>query len=131
MSTKIYFPDITPPAWPFDEEAEDTSIISQFEDGSQQSRTAKTRSRRKWTLNWNNIPRKEYVILMHFVKNIAKFSANSFYWINTDSRDKEYKYLNPYQEEVEVRITGVGKWSNTTDNSKTSFWSGSLELTEV
>ena len=68
---------------------------------------------------------------MHFVKNVAKFSANSFYWINTDSIDNGYKFLNPYQEEVEVRITKVGKWTNTTDNSKTSFWSGSLELTEV
>ena len=42
MSDKIYFPDITAPAWPFEEEPEDTSIISEFEDGSQQSRTAKT-----------------------------------------------------------------------------------------
>ena len=131
MGTKLYFPDITAPAWPFEEESEDTSIISQFEDGSQQSRSQKTRSRRKWTLHWNNIPRKEYVILMHFVRNIAKFSANSFYWTNTDSIDSEYQYLNPYQEEVKVRITNVGKWTNNVDNSKTSFWSGSLELTEV
>ena len=129
---KIYFPmNIKSPAWPYEEEPENTSVISKFEDGSQQSRSYFTRSRRKWTLTWNNIPRKDYLILMHFVKNIAKFSANAFYWVVTDSIDYNYKFLNPYQEEVLVRITNVGKWTNNTDNSNTSFWSGSLELTEV
>ncbi len=131
FTEKIYFPDITAPAWPFDEEPEDTSISSKFEDGSMQTRSAKTRSRRRWTLNWNNIPRKEYLILMHFVRDVVKFSAKSFIWVNTDSIDGKYRYLNPDQEEVEVRITNVGKWSNRVDNSNTSFWSGSLELTEV
>ena len=132
MSEKIYFPmDIKAPAFPFEEEHEDTSIISKFEDGSQQSRRYFTRSRRKWTLTWNNIPRKDYLKLMHFVKEIAHFSAVAFYWINTDSIDYNYKFLNPYQEEVLVRITNVGKWSNKVDNSVTSFWSGTLELTEV
>lgn len=129
---KIYFPlDIKAPAFPFEEESEDTSIISRFEDGSQQSRRYFTRSRRKWTLTYNNIPRLDYLKLMHFVKNIAKFSANAFYWIVTDSMSANYKFLNPYQEEVLVRITNVGKWSNKVDNSQTSFWSGTLELTEV
>ncbi|MBQ9572336.1 MAG: hypothetical protein IJR22_02960 [Acidaminococcaceae bacterium] len=124
---KIYFPDITAPSWPFDEEPEDTSITSKFEEGSMQSRSKFTRSRRKWTLKWKNIPRKEYLILMHFIKHVVKFSAKSFYWINTDSIDNDYQYLNPYQEEVEVRITNVGKWSN----ENLHYWSGTLELTEV
>lgn len=129
---KIYYPtDIKSPAFPFEEESEDTSVISKFEDGSQQSRSYFTRSRRKWTLTYNNIPRKDYLKLMHFVRNIAKFSAVAFYWINTDSIDLKYKFLNPYQEEVLVRITNVGKWSNKVDNSVTSFWSGTIELTEV
>lgn len=133
MSDKIYYPmDIKAPAFPFEEESEDTSIISKFEDGSQQSRSYFTRSRRKWTLTYNNIPRMDYLKLMHFVRNIAKFSAVAFYWIVTDSIDyHNYKFLNPYQEEVLVRITNVGKWSNKVDNSVTSFWSGTIELTEV
>ena len=132
MSEKIYFPmSIKPPAFPFNEQYEDTSVVSKFEDGSQQSRTYFTRSRRRWTLTWNNIPRKDYLLLMHFVKNIAKFSANAFYWVVTDSIDYKYKFLNPYQEEVLVRITNVGEWSNKVDNSVTSFWSGTLEFTEV
>lgn len=124
---KIYFPDITPPAWPFEEEAEDISIRSNFEDGSMQSRSKFTRSRRKWTLKWKYIPRKEYLILMHFIKEVVKFSSKSFFWINTDSIDADYQYLNPDQEEVEVRITAVGKWTN----DALQYWSGTIELTEV
>ena len=133
MSEKIYYPtDIKYPAFPFEEEHENTSVISKFEDGSQQSRTYFTRSRRIWTLTYTNIPRKDYLKLMHFVKDIAKFSANAFYWVVTDSIDfTRYKFLNPYEEEVFVRITNVGKWSNKVDNSVTSFWSGTIELTEV
>lgn len=124
---KIYFPDITPPTWPFEEESEDTSIRSKFEEGSMQSRTKFTKSRRKWTLKWKHIPRKEYLVLMHFIRHVVRFSSKSFIWINTDSVDDDYSYLNPDQEEVEVRITAVGKWTN----EALSYWSGSLELTEV
>ena len=130
---KIYYPtNIKAPAFPFDEESENTSIISRFEDGSQQSRSYFTRSRRTWTLQYNNIPQRDYLILMNFVRNIAKFSANAFYWVNVGTIDyTNYKFLNPYQEEVLVRITNVGKWSNKVDNSVTAFWTGSIELTEV
>ena len=124
---KIYFPNITPPSWPFDEEPEDTSVISKFEDGNQQSRSQKTRSRRKWTLKWKNISREEYLILMHFIKHVVKFSAESFYWLNPDSIDDDYQYMDPDQEVVEVRITHVGKWTN----EGMRYWSGTLELTEV
>ena len=60
---KIYFPDITPPSYPFGEEAEDVSIISNFEDGSQQSRVAKTRGRRKFNLTWKRLSDREYRVL--------------------------------------------------------------------
>lgn len=92
-----------------------------------QSRTKFTRSRRKWTLTWNAIPRKDYLRLMDFIRNKAKFSANSFLWTNPDSIDLDYGYMNPDQEMVEVRITNVDKWSN----KALSYWSGKIELTEV
>ena len=64
---------------------------------------------------------------MDFVVNKAKFSANSFIWTNVDSIDIAYDYMNPDEEQVEVRITDVGEWTN----DKLSYWSGTIELTEV
>lgn len=128
MSTKLYWPDDVPsPSWPFKETAENTSITSKFEDGSMQTRTKFTRSRRKWSLTWNHISRSNYLKIMDFVVHKAKFSANSFIWTNTDSIDLDYGYLNPYEEQVEVRITDVGEWTNDALN----YWNGSIELTEV
>lgn len=92
-----------------------------------QSRSKFTRSRRKWTLQWKNISRSSYLQIMDFVVNKAKFSANSFIWTNVDSIDIAYDYMNPDEEQVEVRITDVGEWTNDTLN----YWSGSLEFTEV
>ena len=80
------------------EEAEDVSIISQFEDGSQQSRVAKTRGRRKWELRWNRLTHKEYQTLMYFIRHVVKNAALSFYWINPASVDPNYSFLelNPF-----------------------------------
>lgn len=122
MASNIYFPaNITLPAYPFDCEHENNSLITKFEDGSQQSRRKFTRSRRKWTLKWNHISRDEYLILMDFITQTVSFSARSFNLVNTDSIDDE----NP--ETVEVRITHVGKWTN----DALHYWSGTIELTEV
>lgn len=118
----INFPtSIDPPAWPFDCEYEDNSIISKFEDGSQQSRRKFTRSRRKWTLKWKYLPREQYMTLMNFISKTVSFSARSFNWVNADSLDD----TNP--ETVIVRVTKVGKWTNDAMH----YWSGSIELTEV
>lgn len=118
----INFPtNIKAPAYPFECEYENNSIISKFEDGSQQSRRKFTRSRRKWTLKYNHIPRSDYLTLMDFIANTVAFSSLSFYWQNTDSVDDEHP------ETVEVRVTDVGKWSN----DALHYWSGSIELTEV
>jgi hypothetical protein len=118
----IDFPSTIPaPSYPFECEYEDNSIISRFEDGSQQSRRKFTRSRRKWTLKWDMMTREEYQTLMNFIANTVFFSANSFNWINSDTLDE----ANP--ETVEVRITKVGKWTN----NALHYWSGDIELTEV
>ncbi len=118
----INFPTgITAPAYPFECEYENNSIISKFEDGSQQSRRKFTRSRRKWTLKWNHIPRSEYLALMQFISETVSFSAKSFNWTNTDSLD------DTSPETVEVRVTNVGKWTN----DALHYWSGTVELTEV
>lgn len=119
----IQFPiSIDPPAWPFDCEYEDNSIITKFEDGSQQSRRKFTRSRRKWTLKWKYLPREQYLTLMKFISETVSFSSRSFNWTNTDSVDDQGG-----AEVVEVRVTRVGKWTN----EALHYWSGTIELTEV
>ena len=119
----VNFPaSIDPPAWPFECEYENNSIISKFEDGSQQSRRKFTKSRRKWTLKWHHIPREQYITLMNFISQTVSFSARSFNWTNTDSVDDQGG-----AEVVEVRITNVGKWTN----EALHYWSGTIELTEV
>ena len=75
MSDRIYFPDIRAPGWPFVEQHEDTSLRTKFEDGSMQTRSKFTRSRRKWTLHWNNLPRRQYLVLVHFITKVVKFSC--------------------------------------------------------
>lgn len=126
--TKLFWPeDVVSPSWPYEESYEDTSIKSKFEDGSQQTRTKFTRSRRKWTLKWKSISREQYKKLMDFVINKAKFSAQSFIWTEIDSYDDKYQSLNPDAEEIEVRITNVGKWTN----DDLHYWTGTLEFTEV
>mgnify|MGYP007069897233 CR=1 FL=1 len=128
MSDVIHFPDIREPGWPFTEEYEDTSLRTKFEDGSMQSRSRFTRSRRKWTLRWNHLPRREYLALMHFITKVVKFSAKSFIWANPDSVSMVYGAgLDPQKEEVEVRITRVGEWKN----EAMRYWTGEIEITEV
>lgn len=118
----IYFPtNIKKPAYPFKCEYENNSIISKFEDGSQQSRRKFTKSRRKWTLTYNHIPRSDYLTLMEFISQTVSFSAQAFFWVNTDTEDD----TNP--EVVKVRITEVGEW----ENDAFHYWSGTIQLTEV
>ena len=118
----INFPsNIKAPAYPFECEYENNSLISKFEDGSQQSRRKFTRSRRRWTLTYNHIPRSDYITLMNFISQTVAFSSKIFNWINTDSLD------DSTPEVVEVRVTNVGKWTN----DALHYWSGTIELTEV
>ena len=125
--SRIYYPDIRPPSFPFGEKAEDTSIISDFEDGSQQSRQKKTRGRRTWELKWTKLSNRDYRILMHFIRHVVKNASLKFWWVNPSSYDHNYDYLDPDREEVEVRITKVDKWENV----ELRYWTGSIELTEV
>lgn len=118
----IFYPTtIKLPAYPFKCEYENNSIISKFEDGSQQSRRKFTRSRRTWTLTYNHIPRSDYLTLMEFITETVSFSSKAFYWTNTDSLD------DTTPEVVLVRITEVGDW----ENDALHYWSGTVKLTEV
>ena len=121
MSTIYYPTNIKSPAYPFECEYENNSIISKFEDGTQQSRRKFTRSRRKWTLHYNHIPRADYVYLMNFIANTVAFSSLTCVWTNTDSID------DTTPETVTVRVTNVGDWQNDVLH----YWSGTVELTEV
>lgn len=113
----IIFPqNIVNPSYPFGIENEDTSLISKFEDGSMQSRRKFTRSRKKFSLKWNKLNQEEFETLNDFIVNVAKFSCNSFEWINP-SDNKIYI----------VRCTSYPKVELTDVN----FWSVTLEFTEV
>lgn len=117
----IYFPNISLPSYPFDEEFEDTTIRSKFEDGSQQSRRKFTRSRRTWTVKWQGLSNSDYVRLKNFIRDEAKFGAVSFMWTNPGS------LTSPEREVIEVRIANVGKFTMSTMDR----WDGELTLQEV
>lgn len=112
----ITFPNISKPNYPLKEEIENNSIVSQFEDGSMQSRLKFTRSRTKYYPTWNNLPTEEYNTLKDFIQNQVHYSALTFLWTHPETGT-----------EIEVRIT------NATDLQlhTVDYWSGSLELTEV
>lgn len=110
------FPNIQRPDYKMKERSEDTSIISKFEDGSQQSRTKFTRSRRIWELEWKLLPNTDHQTLITFIRTQAKFSAVAFFWTNPVSNER-----------VEVRITDVKDFTYDIPN----YWSGGLTLTEV
>lgn len=111
------FPNITKPSYPMKVEYQDTSIRSEFEDGSTQSRSKFTRSRRTFYLNWNFLSHAEYTTLFNFIRNTCKFSANAFNWVNPADNTT-----------VEVRVIGgFDGWQL----HETSYWSGELTLQEV
>jgi len=123
----IYFPRISLPSYPLTASLEDNSIKSQFEDGSQQSRLKFTRSREKFKVTWEHLADREWRILKHFIVHEAKFSANSFMWLDPSTVDIDYGRNDPHQRWLEVRITSVEDARLTTIN----HWKVTLELTEV
>lgn len=74
------FPNISPPEYPLEEELEDNSITSTFEDGTVQSRKKFTRSRTTWKLTWGAMPQDEWDTLKNFIKNQCHFQAVVFDW---------------------------------------------------
>lgn len=123
----IYFPKISLPNYPLTNSFEDNSAKSQFEDGSMQSRLKFTRSREKFKVVWNHLPDNEWRILKHFIIHKAKFSANSFMWLDPSTVDSDYGRNDPHQRWIEVRLTAVDDVKLT----GIDHWSVTLELTEV
>ena len=111
------FPAITAPSYPLTEEWDDISLASEFEDGSQQTRLYRTKSRGKWTLTWNLLPQSEYDTLMSFIKTQAKFRAVAFNW------------THPFTDVTyEVRLAEApSDWQTPVLN----YWKGSITLQEV
>ena len=70
------------PEYPFEEESEDNSISTKFEDGTVQSRLKFTKSRKTWTLTWGKMPQAKFTTLDSFIVGQAKHSANVFNWTN-------------------------------------------------
>lgn len=113
----IKFPtNVINPSYPLDEEYEDTSITSKFEDGSMQSRRKFTRSRKKFSLKWESLTQEEFVIIRDFIINEAHFAANIFEWTNPVDNKVYY-----------VRCTSFKK----ANLREINFWSVDLEFTEV
>ncbi len=108
--------DIPNPEYPLGYKPEDNSIISNFEDGSRQSRRKFTKSRSTWTLKWKKLKQKYFTILDDFIKNDAVFATNKFNWTNpSDKKTYEVRCVK-YEggELVEV-----------------DCWNVSIELQEV
>lgn len=111
------FPNIQkPPYGGLTEEYEDNSLISEFEDGSQQSRKKFTRSRRTYKLSWDFLSNADYQTLKNFIVNQVSHSALAFNWTNPVTN-----------EVIEVRCIEFPAW--TVNNP--GYWSGELKLQEV
>lgn len=111
------FPTIDkPPYGGISEEYEDNSLISEFEDGSQQSRKKFTRSRRTFKLAWKILTDTEYRTLRNFIVNQACHAANVFNWTHPLTN-----------EVVEVRCIEFPAWKAIAEG----YWSGELTLKEV
>ena len=117
----ISFPNISKPSYPLNIETENNSLTSKFEDGTVQSRPKFTRSRRTFTVKWNGLPNKEYLILDKFIRETVKYSSETFLWENPAS------YSLPETEALEVRIINVGK----AEMSVLDKWNVELTLQEV
>ncbi len=111
------FPNIMAPSYPLTEEWDDISLANEFEDGSQQTRLYRTRSRGKWTMRWNLLPQADYNTLMDFIKNAVKFKALAFNW------------THPLTGEThEVRLLKAPEdWQSPLLN----YWQGSITIGEV
>lgn len=120
----IYFPNISAPSYPLKVKIENNSLASKFEDGTLQSRPKFTRSRRTFTVSWQSLKQEEYLILDDFIRNVVRYSAETFYWKNPAT----YNIRNGIGEEyVEVRIVNVGDATMNVLN----YWSIDLTLEEV
>ena len=108
----IDFPASIPgPSYTLDVEPEDRGIISQFEDGSQQSRVKFTRSRRTWTVNWNGMLPVEKRIFEEFYRNTTAGSANAFNFVLCS------EVTGAVKETVTVRFASPPKFSLSSYNN--------------
>lgn len=109
----INFPTISSPSYPLKVQHQNTSITSNFEDGSMQSRRKFTRSRKTFTVKWESLPQSEYNTLNNFLTVTVGFAANSFSWRNpvdnvtynvrcTKYENAELKMLNYWDVEIEL-----------------------------
>ena len=117
----ISFPNISRPSYPLNIDTENNSLMSKFEDGTVQSRPKFTRSRRTFTVKWNGLPNKEYLILDKFIRETVKYSSETFSWVNPAT------YNTDSEETLEVRIINVGK----AEMSTLDMWDVELTLQEV
>jgi hypothetical protein len=75
------FPSLTvPPSYPLEEELEDSTIRSPFEDGTQQSRLKYTRNRYTFVVNYDLLPTVDKNSLNTFVTDTVSKGADSFSW---------------------------------------------------
>lgn len=98
--------EIPNPEYPMGYEPEDNSIITTFEDGTQQSRRKFTRSRSAWELIWNRMKSKHFRILDNFVKNEIHFKSKTFSWENPeDGETYEVRCMS-----FKAKLVTVDQW---------------------
>ena len=110
------FPDLPNPDYPLEMNPEDNTITSKFEDGSTQVRRKMTKSRRTFTLTWNEMKTDKFKILDNWVRNIARFGCETFKWTNAGTG-----------EQITARISGY----KDPQLIKVNYWNVTLEITEV
>ena len=80
------FPTLTiPPSYPLDEELEDSTIRSSFEDGTLQSRLKYTKNRYTFSINYDMLSAANRDTLMTFVSTTANKGATPFIWTHPRS----------------------------------------------
>ncbi len=109
MSTSLVWPaSIMNPSDDFGKDYEDNSIKSNYEDGSVQSRVKFTRSRDIFTLKWPKMPDAQFTVFDDFVKNQAKFSANTFLWTNPKTAVQAEVRI---YEKPTAKVSGYKRWN--------------------
>ncbi|WP_276691273.1 hypothetical protein [Acidaminococcus massiliensis] len=110
------FPDLPNPDYPLKMNPEDNTITSKFEDGSTQVRRKMTKSRRTFTLTWNEMKTEQFKILDNWVRNIAHFGCETFKWTNPGTGEQITARISSYKDPQLLKV---------------NYWNVTLEITEV
>ncbi len=111
------FPTLTVnPVQPLDEGGEENVIRSAMEAGYEKTRSRYTRSRRNWTIRYENVTDTDKAAIATFYDTTVGHGADMFSWTHPTT-----------MEVVTVRFGGRPKYVNAVLN----FWNIEFDLKEV